>query len=163
MIRGIHHTAIATLDLDRLLDFYVGLVGLQLLGDFTWQDDARLDTIVGLPNTKARSVFLDAGNTFLEFFQYHSPEPVAREGESRPCDPAITHVCFDVVEVEQEYARLSAAGVRFVSPPQRKDNVHTCYARDPDGNLVEFQELVSPRSRLQLPEFRQKRETSVTT
>ena len=85
---------------------------------------------------------------------YHEPAPGPGDNARRPCDPAITHVCFDVVDVEGEYARLSGAGVPFLSPPQRTPSVLTCYARDPDGNIVEFQELLSPKSRLQLKEFR---------
>lgn len=155
MIRGIHHTSISTRDLERLLGFYVGLVGLDLMTDFSWQDDATMDTIVGLENSKGRSVMLNAGNAFLEIFEYQAPTPGPGDPARRPCDPAITHVCFDVVDVDSEYERLSKAGVTFVSPPQRTPFMNTCYARDPDGNIVEFQELLNPKSRLQLKEFRQ--------
>ncbi len=155
MIRGIHHASISTRDLDRLLDFYVGLVGLQQAVGGDWQDDAAMDSITGLENTKGRFVMLNAGNAFLELFEYHSPAPGPGDSARRACDPAITHVCFDVVDVEGEYERLSKAGVAFLSPPQRMPGVHTCYARDPDGNIVEFQELLNPKSRLQLKDFRQ--------
>jgi glyoxylase I family protein len=154
MIRGIHHKAIATRDADRLLRFYVELDGLQLMTDWTWHDDEQMDVIVGLEGTKARAIMLNAGNAFLELFEYHAPVPGPGDNARRACDPAITHVCFDVVDVEAEYARLSAAGVPFISPPQRSAYMHTCYARDPDGNIVEFQELLNPKSRLQLKEFR---------
>lgn len=154
MIRGIHHTSISTRDLDRLLGFYVGLVGLQPMLGGNWQDDPAMDTIVGLENTKGRIAMLSAGNAFLELFEYHEPSPGPGDSARRPCDPAITHVCFDVVDVEGEYERLSAAGVPFLSTPQRTPSVLTCYARDPDGNIVEFQELLNPKSRLQLKEFR---------
>jgi glyoxylase I family protein len=154
MIRGIHHTSISTRDLDRLLDFYAGLVGLQQLFAGNWQDDPSMDNIVGLENTKGRVAMLSAGNAFLELFEYHEPTPGLGDTARRPCDPAITHVCFDVVDVEGEYRRLSGEGVPFLSSPQRTPSVLTCYARDPDGNIVEFQELLNPKSRLQLKEFR---------
>lgn len=154
MIRGIHHASIATCNLDRLLDFYVGLIGLQQVFGGAWQDDTAMDKIVGLENTKGRMVMLNAGNAFLELFEYHLPTPGAGDIARRACDPAITHICFDVTDVESEYERLSNAGVPFQSPPQRTPSVLTCYARDPDGNLVEFQELLSSKSRLQLKEFR---------
>lgn len=154
MIRGIHHTSIATRNLDRLLDFYVTLIGLQPTTDWTWQDEATMDATVGLENTKGRVVMLNAGNAFVEIFEYRSPMPGPGDSARRVCDPAITHICFDVVDVEAEYERLHAAGVPFFSSPQRISYVHTCYARDPDGNIVEFQELLNPKSRIQLKEYR---------
>lgn len=49
--------------------------------------------------------------------------------------------------VDREYARLSAAGVAFVEPPQRYVwNAHCAYFRDPDGHLWElYHWLGAPR------------------
>jgi glyoxylase I family protein len=152
MIRGIHHTSIASRDLERLLQFYCGLLGLEKMVEYSWpRGTLAMDNIVGLKQTSGRVVFLKTTNTFLEMFQYESPTPGARDSVPRPCDPAITHICFDVVDVMGEYERLSAAGVPFHSPPQTHAGVCTVYARDPDGNIVEFQEILNPKSRMQLP------------
>ena len=45
---------------------------------------------------------------------------------------------------------LKAAGVPFHCEPQwlGKGTVLTTYARDPDGNVVEFQEILNPKSRM---------------
>ena len=47
-------------------------------------------------------------------------------------------------------ARQKAAGVPFHCEPQwlGKGTVLTTYARDPDGNVVEFQEILNPKSRM---------------
>lgn len=51
--------------------------------------------------------------------------------------------------VDAEYARLRAAGVEFISEPQTMGNhgVKAVYPRDPDGNIVELQEIF-PGSRV---------------
>lgn len=156
MIRGIHHTSISTLDLDRLLEFYCGLLGLEVVSDGGWPvGSTAMDAIVGLKDTAARCVFIKAANTFLELFQYQSPRPNEDFPAVRPCDPAITHLCFDVDDVMAEYQRLLAAGVEFVSEPQSAYGMKTVYGKDPDGNIVEFIEILNQKGRLQLDSNRQ--------
>jgi predicted enzyme related to lactoylglutathione lyase len=51
-------------------------------------------------------------------------------------------LCFDVDDVEAEYQRLLAAGVRFHTPPQDFGSARATYGRDPDGNVFELQQLM---------------------
>jgi catechol 2,3-dioxygenase-like lactoylglutathione lyase family enzyme len=39
MIRGLHHGAIATNDVERLFAFYRDLFGLEVVLDYTWEDN----------------------------------------------------------------------------------------------------------------------------
>ena len=60
------------------------------------------------------------------------------------------HIAFDVTDIDAEYERLKAAGVEFISPPQKLGaGCASCYLYDPDGNLVELQEILigSPMTR----------------
>jgi catechol 2,3-dioxygenase-like lactoylglutathione lyase family enzyme len=78
----------------------------------------------------------------MEVFCYSDPTP--RPGERRPaCDAGIRHIAFDVQDIFAEYARLSAAGVDFISPPQHiaAGKCTSCYFYDPDGNILELQEI----------------------
>jgi catechol 2,3-dioxygenase-like lactoylglutathione lyase family enzyme len=69
-----------------------------------------------------------------------TPKPVE---EAPASDAGIRHICFDVTDIDSEVARLKAAGVRFVSEPQYvAPTIRSVYARDPDGNIVEFQEIL---------------------
>jgi len=155
MIRGIHHTSISTRNLDRLLSFYCDLLGLEKVLDEGWEGgNDRMDNIVGLNNSSARAVMLDAGNTYIEMFEYSSPTPAEGDANRRACDPAITHICFDVADAVATYEKLSSAGVFFHSEPQRiLHGVRTAYARDPDGNIVEFQEIGNPKHVLIMKDF----------
>lgn len=143
MINGVHHISLATTDMDRLLAFYRDLLGLpQRLDIMIEPGNKPLETIVGMENIRARAAGLRAGNVQIEVFQYIDPQPVA--GVARPaCDAGIRHICFDVTDIEAEYERLKSAGVAFISPPQKLEGAKACsvYARDPDGNIVELQEI----------------------
>ncbi len=146
MINGIHHTALSVKDMDRSLAFYRDLLGLEVEMDRSWENAGPTgDAILRVKGTAARQTMLKVGNAYIELFQFNKPEP-ASMAEDRPViDRGITHVCLDVTDVDAEYARLSAAGVIFHCEPQDLGpGCRTTYGRDPDGNVVEFQELFSP-------------------
>ncbi len=147
MITGIHHVAISTPDAERLLGFYRDLLGMEVVFDQTWPPGTEVaDAITGLSGSSARQLLLRCGNAYLEVFEFASP--AARPGDpDRPvCDHGITHVCLDVDDLDADHGRLSEARVRFHTAPQDLGyGVRTTYARDPDGNVVEMQEL-SPAS-----------------
>lgn len=143
MIRGIHHTSISTLDMDRLLHFYRDLLGLEQLWDISWEagTEPDFDRVVGMHATAGRNVTLKAGNSHVEIFEYR--QPAGQPLPPRPaCDAGLRHICFDVVGIQAEYERLAAAGVTFLSPPQQLMGVLSTYGRDPDGNIFELQEIL---------------------
>ena len=155
MINGVHHVSLSTTDLDRLLGFYRDLLGLSARHVSVLEENNEpFEKIVGMKETRGRAASLRAGNVQIEFFQYSNPVP--RPGEKRPaCDAGIRHICFDVTDIMSEYRRLRDAGIEFVSEPQRLEKAKLCsvYAYDPDGNIVEFQEIFegSPVERVPLP------------
>ncbi len=147
MIRGIHHTAVSTPDMERALAFYRDLLGLVVVSDFTWPSGfSTADAITGLEDSSARVVMLRAGNAMIELFEFASPEPRPAEAGRPVCDHGITHICLDVVDVESEYRRLKDAGVVFHCEPQNLGMTIATYGRDPDGNVFELLEVVDPRS-----------------
>ncbi len=141
MIRGIHHAAISTPDLDRALSFYRDTIGLEVLSEGDWEDWEIADKITGLEGTKTRWVMLTSGNTHLELFQYDFP-PGAAQDPNRPVnDHGITHICIEVTDIYEMYDRLVEAGMRFHCPPQNQGDIGIAtYGRDPDGNVVEILE-----------------------
>jgi len=149
MIRGIHHVGLSTPDLDRLVAFYRDALGFEVVMTSEWRDREIIDRMVGLSGSAARQVMLKAGNAFLELFEYESPTPRAARDDRNPADHGYTHFCVDVVDIDAEYERLSASGMTFHAPPPTTDELgharlRAIYARDPDGNIVELQEVVDP-------------------
>jgi len=153
MIRGLHHVAIATNDAERLLAFYRDVMDLDVVVDYTWPEDSVVpDRVTALSGSSARHIMLRKGNAYFEIFQYFSPQPMQGDPARRVCDPGITHLCFDVFDLDREYERLSEAGMTFHCPPQASSQrVRTTYGRDPDGNVVELQEVTSADHRIALP------------
>jgi len=150
MIRGIHHVAICTPDLDRLTAFYVDVVGFRRVMESEWRERPIVDRMIGVDGSAARQVMLDAGTTFLELFEYESPAPVPADPARGPSHHGYTHLCLDVADIDAEYERLSANGMTFHAPPPTVDELgsgrlRAIYGRDPDGNIVELQEVLDAR------------------
>lgn len=143
MIRGIHHIAINTPDLERMVRFYVDIVGFEVVEEatFAWSGQPAIDAILGVPGSAGRTVMLRAANAYIEFFEYDSPP--SRGGERlRPNDHGYTHICLDVEDIDAEYVRLSANGMTFGATPF-EGPIRAVYGRDPDGNVLEIQEVGS--------------------
>jgi glyoxylase I family protein len=153
MIHGIHHIAISTGDMERALRFYRDLLGFEVAWHGSWPaGTAAADRITALEGSAARQVMLRSGNAYVELFEYTAPAPRPGDPKRPVNDHGITHLCFDVTDLEAEYERLTAAGIEFHCPPEDLGGgVRTTYARDPDGNVVELQELASAEHRVALP------------
>ncbi|GGC37094.1 hypothetical protein GCM10011371_25660 [Novosphingobium marinum] len=144
MIVGIHHVALHTANLDRIVDFYRRAFGFKPVGDvFSWANEPAIDEGIGVKNSAARTVMLKAGTCYLEVFEYSSPP--AREGEPlRPNDHGYTHFCVDVTDIETEYERLKGEGMTFAKDsPMDMGEIKAVYGKDPDGNVIEIQEVVA--------------------
>ncbi|MGI9324791.1 MAG: VOC family protein [Pseudomonadales bacterium] len=159
MIRGMHHVAVSTPNLERTVTFYRDVIGAEVVYEGGWEAGSEvIDTIVGLSGSHAKQAMLKLGNAYLEFFEYVTPP-------GNPIDPnygvnhhGYTHFCLDVKDIDIEYERLKAAGVRFNCPPPKFEGgkLRATYGRDPDGNVIEIQEILDPEHdfALERTEFR---------
>ena len=146
MIRGVHHVSNSTNNFEKMLHFYRDLIGLPFSTSYDWEPGNQpADLVVGLKNSSVRTALLRAGNTFVEIFQYLNPMGKDSIPNRPACDAGITHICFDVIDVDGEYKRLLDAGITFHTPPVDVGGVvRTTYGRDPDGNIFELQEIIAP-------------------
>jgi len=143
MLVGIHHTALSTRDLERLVAFYRDLFGFEVEFDFPWDEsnEAFRETHA-VPASAGRVVMLTRGDARLEIFEYRLPAPRPDIPERANADLGISHFSFQVTDIEAEVERLRAAGMRFQSEVvEQTPQVSNCYGRDPDGNLIELIEF----------------------
>ena len=143
-ITGPRHAGITVSDLDRSLEYYCGLLGLELL----WRrlyEEGEIRQIVGIPEASGIEVAMvqvPAGEFQVELLQYHGVEP--RNASAEPSDHGTGHFCLFVEGIDALHAELAAAGVRFRSDgpvemgagPNRGGK--SLYSLDPDGYIVEF-------------------------
>ena len=140
MIQGLHHASITTADIARLSAFYRDQLGFELVMETAWEGgNPNADAIFGLTDTAVKMVMLRTSNAFLELFQFERPRGADGDPDRPVCDAGITHICLRVDDIEADYARLTAAGMRFHCPPMEAAGLcKATYGRDPDGNIVEL-------------------------
>jgi lactoylglutathione lyase len=150
MLTGIWHTGLHVSDLDRSIAFYRDVLGLTLVHEQV-QDNAYTRSLVGYPDARLRVAQLavhrpraGVSSHDVELVEYVEPRG-PRQDPARH-RPGSAHLAFVVDDIASEYERLSAAGVRFVSPPNRIEagvnrGGFACYLLDPDDITLE---LVQP-------------------
>ena len=79
-----------------------------------------------------------------------APAGTPADPARNPASQGYTHFCLDVVDIDAEYERLRQEGMTFHGPPPTAEElgsnrIRSIYARDPDGNIVELQEVIDPR------------------
>ena len=156
MIRGIHHVSITVQDMDRMLAFYRDVLGFPEIMRSSWADSDDMDRLVDLKGSQANVVLLNAGNMVLELFDYRAPSGI--HDPRRPVNnPGYTHICLDVEDIETEYRRLESAGMTFNRSIMDVEELglRAVYGRDPEGNVIEVQEIFDDANDLALhPQLR---------
>ena len=115
------------------------------------QDNPYTRLLVGYPDASLQVAQLKlpgqstgtASTHLLELVEYVQPRK--RVDSLERCLPGTGHMAFAVDDIDQEYRRLAAAGVRFVSPPNRitagaNEGGAACYFVDPDEITLELVE-----------------------
>jgi catechol 2,3-dioxygenase-like lactoylglutathione lyase family enzyme len=149
-VLGVWHFSFTVEDIDRSLDFYCGLLGLELVRRQV-QDNAYTRRLVGYPDADLEVAQLAVpgqprgiSTHDLELVSYRRPRGV--RGDLATPNPGVAHMAFAVEDAVATYTRLLSHGVVFVSPPNLIEagvnrGGHACYFRDPDGITLE---LVQP-------------------
>lgn len=124
MLRRIDHTTITVRDLHRSVDFYTHLLGFQF------------DREMWIPESKLKIVFLRLGDTVLELFGVSEVTGEALSDVNEVV--GYKHICLLADSVDDEYRRLSNAGVEFRIPPTNVQAVRIAFFKDPDGMDIEL-------------------------
>lgn len=143
-ITGARHGGITVSDLDRSLDFYSGLLGL----DLVWRGELPatvIGRIVGVPEARGFDVAflrIPGSETQVELVEYRGIDK--ESGAGSPSHHGTGHFCVFVENIEGLYEDLAAKGVHFRSdgPVEMTTGPNaggkSLYSLDPDGYVFEF-------------------------
>jgi catechol 2,3-dioxygenase-like lactoylglutathione lyase family enzyme len=139
MIKLLHHTGISVTDIDRSIRFYCNLLGMKLEWRIDHKQGEVFEKVVGLKNVDVSYAMISGWGGRIELFQYHSPEGQPYPPDKPVCDKGITHLGFQVEDIDGLCETLVAQGVRFNSSPLTiRPGVKAVYFHDPDGVTLEF-------------------------
>lgn len=144
-VSGSVHTGFHVADLDRSLDFYVNLLGLELRARRV-VEEPYIGELVGYPEVELHAAFLGIPNSehWLELLEYRGVERQVVDPAN--ANPGTAHICLTVTDLAALYERLRRAGVEFVSGPVMptvgiNEGRLAVYMKDPDGIRVELLQL----------------------
>jgi lactoylglutathione lyase len=130
-ISQIAHWALKVFDLERSLTFYRDRLG--------FQEMFRLSQTTGPVEGHFSLVYLRVTDTqYLELF----PDGI---GETAPTEKvtSIHHICLQVESISATAAHLETLGIPLFRPARLGlDGNNQCWIKDPDGNRVEFMEML---------------------
>ncbi|MET0987165.1 MAG: VOC family protein [Steroidobacteraceae bacterium] len=146
MLFGIHHVALSTPDIARLITFYTELLGFEVAYEGGWAAGWEAsDRMLEAKGTACKMAMLRSGTAFLELFEFSSPPPRPANPQRTAVDHGYTHIGLNVRDIEAEYERLKNGGMYFAAPPARLNEIiQAAYGRDPDGNIIELLEISDP-------------------
>lgn len=137
MIQSHNHTSFTVSNLERSVEFYTQVLGMQLERRFD-TEGAGISQIVGFPDARLRIAFVYLGEFRLELIEYVSPKGVKIDTATNNVGSA--HIAFSTDDVDKTYEELKTKGVRFKGAPMRSrpDRPRVAYFTDPDGYTLEI-------------------------
>jgi len=146
--RSFSHVGITVSDFNRAVKFYWEVFGCPLVGVADTPPD-RVRTFFGVrpvtslvasvdPTCKIGWIRVPGGGVLgiFEFRPQFPPEPV------RWNQVGLTHISFNVRNLQRWHDFLVSKGVECVSQPERSPRGHSFFfAKDFDGNLIELMDL----------------------
>ncbi|MEK3732307.1 MULTISPECIES: VOC family protein [Paenibacillus] len=125
-IKQIAHLAFDVADMEQSLHFYCDVLGF----------------------TRAFDIRDDQGNPWIEYIKVTEGQFVELfyGGRDKPAAPprpvGFSHLCLEVEDIHETAEHLRRHGVKLdVEPVKGKDHNWQCWAKDPDGNRIEFMQL----------------------
>ena len=137
---GLYHVGLTVSDLDRSLDWYKRVLGLE--AEFVAEGaGAELSKAVGVEGAAIRFAMIPLGNAYVELLEYTSPK--GKPFDRMNSDVGSAHVCFEVPDILNAYTHLMQKGAAFFSEPfpiigGPLDGCSFAYFQDPDGLCLEI-------------------------
>jgi glyoxylase I family protein len=151
VIKSVFHVNINCTNFERSLEFYK-MVGFKVVLDIGDGPNKANDKGLNIPNSVARAALMalsdDPRATRIDLIEWKQP---ATDGAPYPhlYHAGINRIALFTKNLDEEYARLKAAGVEMVSEPVqinagKKAGARFFCFKDPDGT---FLELIEPFNR----------------
>ncbi|WP_146846959.1 VOC family protein [Cellulomonas terrae] len=125
-------TSVFVDDQSAALDFYTRLLGFEVKNDIPLGGDDRWLTVVS-----------PAAPDGVELLLEPSGHPAVGPYKAALVEDGIPAASFGVDDLQAEFDRLTAAGVRFVQPPTDMGPVVVATLDDTCGNLIQLAQTTS--------------------
>lgn len=142
-MKNIRHIGIVVEDLDKMLEFYCGVLGMKVAKEAV-EDGTYIEKLIGLESAVVRTVKLaaDDGCTLIELLKFEGA--IERVQPKKLYHTGITHIAVTVEDVDAVYKKIVAKGLTPNSPPVTSPDSYArlFFVQDPEGNYLELVEVL---------------------
>ncbi len=118
-------------NLDKALEFYVGILGFVKKHDFPLGGGARWVTVVSPEEPNGTELLLEPNAEYPAMKALR--ESLVRDG--------IPFTAFQVNDIQEDYERLEKLGVEFTMEPTNMGTTTAAIFKDTCGNLIQIYQL----------------------
>ena len=129
VLSGYDHVGIRVSDREASIEFYESL-GFKLTEEFPEADALEMVTEGGVGINLIYNANGTEGNLLMDVEEKH---------------PGVTHPAFIVPSLDRLIEHLERLGIRITEGPLDLGRRKICFIRDPDGTVLEFDEIVGER------------------
>lgn len=137
------HLANVPGDKPAMVAFYSKILGYGPRRELPPSRRNTFDQVVDIDNIEVSASWFDAGNFELEFWHYNHPRTPLRVTRRMFEEIGYNSLMFEVSDLPGTLARLEREGVTLVGETIELDGFTIRYARDPEGNILGFQQNTS--------------------
>ena len=142
---GVNHIGLSVRDLDASLAFYQAATGFEVIRREVVQGNSMADKLFGRENVEYEIAVLEAPNMLFELieFSHNREQPISKMPVQ---GPGMTHTCFQSPAHVSGYDKFKRAGAQMLSRGDGPvdllgQGVTYAYAYDPEGNMIELEQL----------------------
>jgi catechol 2,3-dioxygenase-like lactoylglutathione lyase family enzyme len=137
-----NHVGLSVGNVDAAVAFYCDNFGMEKLSPIFPFGGPDFSSVMGLQDASGRMCMVANDTVRIELFEFANPVPKPKDQDYPVADHGYSHFGIDVEGIEDVFAKLSAAGVRFHCPVTTfSSGMKAAYGRDPDGNVFEIMEM----------------------
>ena len=140
--RSFSHVGITVSDFNKAVQFYWDVFGCPLVGVADTPPDRvrSFFAVTGAAEPRCKIGWIRVpGGAVLEIFEF---QPQLSADVIKWNRVGLTHISFNVRNLDKWYVDLSRKGVECVSKPERSPRGHSFFfVKDFDGNLIELMDL----------------------
>lgn len=156
VVMGISYVGITVKDIDAAQKLYTEVANLEVVAEEELRDSSVLRQLSSGHVASVKTVLLAGVNAQLRFMQFETPHGATTQTETSELanayspvpvnGPGIAHVCYQVNQTTGAYQGFLDAGSSFIGAKDMiqissRNPVYYAYAHDPEGNVIEIEEV----------------------
>jgi len=143
-MKNIRHLGLVVSNIDKALEFYRDLLGLNIQGKTDEKGDF-ISKLLNGDNVELKTIKLSADDnaTRIELIKFNNPK-FQKPKKIELFELGFTHIALTVENLDELYLRLRKHGIKFNYPPTISPNgtLKVAFCRDLEGNFLELIEEI---------------------